>query len=563
MGRRKPEDGDLAFVPEWADRVCRFFEEILVHTKGRYARSPFLLAEWQRDEILRPLFGTARWDAQFEEWVRLYTEAWIELGSGNGKSELMAGIGLYLLTGDGEHGAEIFGGAKDRDQASAVFGVAAEMVKLSPILRRECRVIESRKRIVHPATASVYQVIAADAAGNLAWNPHGVLFDEIISQPNGDLYHVLRKGLAKRHQPLMVCATTAGADRDSFAFREHEHALRIAEDPAIAPQRFVYIRNAPDEAELDDLDALRHANPALGDFLSETRIDQERREVEADPTKEPAYRQFRMNQWGENTTSPISSSVWRRGAGRFDFDELVGAPAYGGLDLAATTDLAAWSLFFPSEIATALDEPDPDADPIEALEALKAAAGELHPDDRHRFLWRFWCPEAMVRKLSAATGGQFEIWVSAGLVTVTEGDVIDYRQIHRDIAEDAEAFGIQDIGIDPWNSTATITWAQDVGLEIATVRQTFAALSPPTKELLRMLRAGLIAHGDNPVAAWNFAGLDIKRDNSDNMRPIRPDRLKSTKRIDGAVASIMAVDGWMRRGRGRGSAYDEHGLEVV
>ena len=115
---------ELMFSPERADRAQRFFEGILKHTKGRFARQPFTLTDWQRDDIVRPLFGTVRYDEQLDDWVRAYRLAWIEVARKNGKSELLAGVGLLLLCADDEEGAEVYSAARDRDQARKVFDVA-------------------------------------------------------------------------------------------------------------------------------------------------------------------------------------------------------------------------------------------------------------------------------------------------------------------------------------------------------------------------------------------------------------------------------------------------------
>lgn len=543
-----PADGDVAFVPAWADRAQRFFERALLHTKGRWARTPFLLDQWQADDIIRPLFGTARWDAQWGQWVRAYSEAWIEIARKNGKSELLAGIALYLMCADGEHGAEVYGAAKDREQAGAVFDVAAEMVRMSPVLRRRLRVVDSRKTILDPRTNSFYRIIAADALGNLGWNPSGVVFDEIIAQPNGDLWDALRRGFGSRTQPLLVAATTAGDDPASFAAAEHEASVLALDDPGRNPNRLVYIRNVPTDADPFDERTWPLANPALGTFLSRETLRQEAREASENPTKEAKFRQFRANQWGNASTRWFTTSAWAKAGGVIDLADLAGRECFGGLDLAATTDLAALALFFPSEVAA------------EASEHPGDAPAELHPDDRHRVKWHFWTPEANVAKLDGFTARRFTQWVKQGHVTVTEGEVVDYDRIHEVILDAWERYGLVDVSVDRWNSTSTLNWAQREGIPTFALPQTFAALSPPAKELERMVLASTLNHGGNPVAAWNAAAVEVKRDNNENIRPVKPDRSKDGKRIDGIVALIMAVDGWLRRGT---HASSDTGVEVV
>lgn len=567
MTTAPPIDGDLAYVPAWAERVERFFERVLVHTKGRYNRVPFKLTPWQRDEFIRPLFGTARFDAQLGAWVRNYNEAWWELGRGNGKSEKLAGCALYLLAGDGEEGSEVYGAAADKDQAALVFNVAARMVELSPILSRRLDVIHSKKRIVDPKTASVYQVIAADAAGNLGQGPHGIVFDEIIAQPSRELYDALRTGLGKREQPLLICATTAGNDPESFAAHEHQAAAAVFEEPERQPNRLVIIRNTPRRVPIAEAKAWvtiegsgdgetievdpwaeanwHHANPAIASgFLSLAQLRAEAKAARADPTKENAFRQYRLNQWVSQATRAVPLHVWDEAAGEpLDEAELEGRAAFGGLDLAATTDLAAWAVLFPPL--------DPEAPP-------QTPEGEIP------VLWRYWVPEGALAELDKASGGRFTIWDREGWLDVVEGEVIDYDLVHAQIDEDRRAFGLVDVSLDPWNSAQTIAWAEREGITTASVAQTYRALSPPTKELLALTRTRRLRHGANPVTRYNVDGFELKSDPAENVRPVKPNRSRSGRRIDGVLAAILALDGYMRRGRNRRrSAYEDRGLDVV
>lgn len=581
----QPRDGDLAFVPSWADRAERFFARALVHTKGRWARVPFDLTDWQSEDIIRPLFGTARHDAQLGGWVRAYNEAWLELGRGNGKSEKLAGIALYLLDGDGEEGAEVYGAAADKDQAALVFNVAARMVQLSPILSRRLTVVESKKRIINPKTASVYQVIAADAAGNLGQDPHGIVFDEIIAQPSRDLYDALRTGLGKRDQPLLVCATTAGNNPESFAALEHSAALAVAEDPRRQPNRFVYIRNTPRRVPVPDgwkpaekgppkikadgqswvvlpdtIDAKtgeatvevdpwaepnwHHANPAIASgFLSVAQLRSEARAAKADPTKENPFRQFRLNQWVSQTTRALALHVWDASAGMVVPEQLKGREAWGGLDLAANTDLASFALLFSPL--------DPDADP-------QTPEGEIP------VLWRFWVPRGALPMLDAYSGGRFTVWEREGWLDVSDGDVIDYDPIHQAIDQARKTYRLQELALDPWNSAQTIAWAERENVTAVSVGQTFANLSGPTKELLRLVRTARLRHGGNPVARYNVDGFELKQDHRENIMPVKPNREKSGNRIDGVVAAILALSGYIKRGQHRRrSAYEDRGLDVV
>ncbi|MGW1681798.1 terminase large subunit domain-containing protein [Saccharopolyspora sp. NPDC002376] len=208
-----------------------FCAELCVHTKDKWARRPFVLADWQRRNIIEPLFGEVAWDPEWESYVCRYQIGWIELARKNGKSELLAVIALHLLVGDGVEGAEIYGRAMDRGQAAKVFDVAARMVKLSPTLSARLIVKDHIKRSIDERTGSYYEVVADDAAGNLGHNPHGVVFDEVLSQRDVRLWDAMRTGMGTRMQPMMIAGTTAGDDPASFARSGHDECVRIMDDP--------------------------------------------------------------------------------------------------------------------------------------------------------------------------------------------------------------------------------------------------------------------------------------------------------------------------------------------
>jgi phage terminase large subunit-like protein len=307
---------ETRFDEDRADRAQEFFEKLLVHTKSRWARRPFILAPFQRDDIIRPLFGTVTFDQDLEEWVRLYNLAWLEVARKNGKSELMAGIALLLTGADDEEGAEVYGVAKDTDQAGLVFNVAKRMLELSglggpPRSGLPFIIYAANRRIVYPATESFYRVIPADALGNLGQDPHGILFDEIIAQPDGGLWDALKTGFGSRGEPLMVAATTAGDDPTSFAQTEHDFSERVAADPAIAPRRFVYIRNVPKGADPRDESKWELGNPAIeGGFLRKQVLRDECHEAfgpKGNARAQRSFMQFRMNQWQEvSVDAPIT-----------------------------------------------------------------------------------------------------------------------------------------------------------------------------------------------------------------------------------------------------------------
>jgi len=515
--------------------VVGVFSGILKHTKGRFARRPFRLAGWQQHEIIEPLFGTQKWSTEADRWVRRYRIAWIELGKKNGKSEGLAGVALVLLCADDEEGAEIYGAAADRDQAGRVFDVAQRMVELSPELSKRLKIYKSPKRIVYERTGSFYAPVAADAAGNLGVNPHGVIFDEVLTQPSAELWDAFRTSLGTRDQPLMIAATTAGNNPSSFCAVEHDYCERVAKDPKLEPTRFVYMRNTPKDADWRDEANWYFPNPGLGDFLSIEELRAEAREAELAPSKQNTFRQFRLNQWVQQTSRWMDLAAWDATAGMVVADEIVGRDCWGGLDLATTTDMAALCWTFR----------DPQLE-----------AGE----EGFVGVWRFWVPEARVADLNQRTAGRFAVWVREGLVTVTEGAIIDYASIKHTIRADGMKFHIREVAYDRWGMAQLQTELADEGLVVVPFGQNFASMSSPTREWERLILEGKYRHGGNPVMRWMMDNVVVRTDPAGN---IRIDKQKSHEKVDGPVAAVMALDRAMRYETPAQSAYEDHGLVSV
>lgn len=500
-----------------AAKVKAFFSELLVHTKADWARKPFIPSEWEYVEVLRPLFGQVVWDPERKRYVRRYRELYLYIARKNGKSELLAGITLYLLVADGEEGAEIYGLALDRDQAAQVYRVASRMVELSPQLSKRLQIVNYARRIVDSKTASFYAVTAGDALGSLGGNPHGAYIDELLTQPSRDLYDVLKSGWGVRAQPMLLMATTAENDPNGFAASEREWSERVLEDPSLDPRRLVVMyRTDPDE-DWTDPDVWRKANPALGDFLDIRVLEDECHKAIENPTAERAFRQYRLNQPAQQTGRAIKLPSWDRSAGRVPWssmlDAMTGERVFCGLDLASTSDLASYCLVLPVE-------------------------------DSYMALWRHFAPEALIGPLDRRTGAQASVWAAQGALTLTEGDVIDYGAIIEALESDRDRLEIVEIAFDPWGATQLSQTLQDRGWPLVQFRQGFASLAAPTAEFLRLVSAGHFHHGGNPVARWEAANLITRTDPAGNLKP---DKGKSMDKIDGIVAAIMALDRAIRK----------------
>lgn len=523
-----------------AEAAVRFFERLLVHTKGAFAGQPFLLEPWQREDIIRPLFGTVNADGS-----RQYRRAYVEIPRKNGKSTLAAGIALYLLFADAEPGAEVYGAACDRDQASIVFNVAAEMVRRSPLLAQRCKVVDSTKRIV--VGSSFYRAIPADAGGSHGFNASGIIFDELHAQPNRELWDVLNTSTGARRQPLLFQITTAGYDRNSICYEQHDYAAKVAAGVIDDPTFFAYVRSAGEDADWTAPAVWAQANPGIGVTVRADYLRDECRRAQETPAYENTFRRLHLNQWTRQETRWLPLERWDRCAGAVDPEALRGRACYAGLDLASTTDIAALVLVFPREVEVA---------------AAQGAGGELTPllQMAYDVVPFFWIPEDAMRERSRRDRVPYDVWVRQGLIEATPGNVIDYRAIMTRFDALAQMYDIREIGFDRWGSTQLITDMQEAGLTVVPIGQGFSSMSAPTKELLNLVLAGRVQHGGHPVLRWMADNMVVRTDPAGN---IKPDKGKSTEKIDGMVALVMGLDRATRNQGNGASVYDNRGLVVL
>jgi len=504
------------------------FIECLSHTKGTWAGKPFELIDWQ-ERIIRDLFGILK-----PNGYRQFNTAYVEIPKKNGKSELAAAIALLLTCGDNEERAEVYGAAADRQQASIVFDVAADMVRMCPALAKRVKILTAQKRIVYVPTNSFYQVLSAEAYSKHGFNIHGVVMDELHAQPNRKLFDVMTKGSGDaRMQPLYFLITTAGTDTNSICYEQHQKAQDILEGRKIDKTFYPVIYGAPDDADWTSPEVWKNSNPSLGETIGMDKVEAACESAKQNPGEENAFRQLRLNQWVKQTVRWMPMHKWD--ACKVDFDEslLEGRVCYGGLDLSSTTDITAFVLVFPPT-----DE-----------------------DDHYYILPYFWLPEETLDLRVRRDHVPYDLWQRQGFLMTTEGNVVHYGFIENFIDELGTRFNIREIAFDRWGAVQMSQNLEGLGFTLVQFGQGYRDMSPPTKELMKLTLEQKIAHNGHPVLRWNMDNIFIKRDPAGN---IKPDKEKSTEKIDGTVATIMALDRAIRCGNDTGdSIYDERDLLVL
>ena len=517
-----PERG-LRFDAQAAEHVLKFFS-ILKHSKGEWAGQPIALEPWQQF-LLSTLFGWKR-----DDGTRRYRTAYIEVARKNGKSTIGAGIGLYLLAADGEPGAEVYSAATKRDQARITHAEAVRMVRASPMLRKRIRMFKDNLNI--EGTASKYEPLGADADTMDGLNVHGAIIDEVHAHKTRETWDRLDTATGARRQPLLFGITTAGFDRQSLCWQLNEYAKkaldRVIEDDSF----FGLIYTLDDADDWQDERTWVKANPNLG---VSKKVDDLRRKCERArqmPSAQNSFLRLELNVWTQSETKWMPIEHWRHCGLPIDYHALRGRQCYAGLDLSSTLDITAWLMVFP---------------PI----------GE---ESIYLALPRFWIPEDNLQQRVHDDRVPYDVWLRGGFLQATPGNVIDYDFIFDQIEQDAKEFKVDEVAFDRWGPPRLVQDMQAKGLTCVEFGQVFSSMSPPMKELERLVMSHQIAHGNNPVLNWMADNVVANEDPAGN---IKPDKEKSREKIDGIVALIMALDRAMRHRGALTSVYESRGVRVL
>ena len=491
------------------DFVCDFFEHYLIQTMGKDSGQPFELLPWQRDEVLRPLFGWKKSDGS-----NRFSRGFIWTPKKQGKSTLSSGICLFYLLTAPER-TEVYGVATTREQSSIIYREAEAFVKKNQTIAERVRVLNSKKRLLYVAKNSFYQALAGETMhrGVEGINPNLILFDEIHAQRSRVLYDALAYASAARSNSLLLSVSTVGvADKSLIWWEQYEYSRRLLEGSITDPYTFAYLRQADPEC-LDDFELCgqeeqwRKAMPSLGHTVPVDTIRQHYIEAKNSPAKQNAFRRYLLNLPTSQIERVVPMSHWY--GCQLDTPDLTGRECYGGLDMASHEDLCAFVLYFP---------------PCE-------------DDDRAFVLSQFFCPKDKIAERKNKGMAFYSQWVDEGWINLAGSARIAAEPICETIREASEVYQIVEIGFDIWGSDAVVNPLMEEGLPFVAVAQSMRGMTAGTRALLDDIEEKRIFNDGNPVLAWCLANCaaDQKADGV-----IRFSKNKSTDKIDGAIALAMA-----------------------
>lgn len=547
--------GKFRFEPEQAKRVCDWFPRFCSHSKGQFAGQKFQLLDYQVELILRPLFGWVR----ASDGTRRFRKAFIEIPKKNGKTQLIAGLALYMLLADSEPGAEVYVAAADREQARILFRAASAMVEASPALQK--RVIVYRNQIVRRDDATAFfQVLSADASTKHGPNIHCLIIDELHAQPDRELFETLTRGIIARRQPLILLITTAGDDDESICFEEYEYAKRVLSGSIQDETHLPVIFEADTKADWT-LPATWYAvNPGLGHTISEDAIRNLALEAVNEPRKRNDFLRYHTNRWTNQATAWIPVEWWDACEEPWPSDEVLkkATAAAIGIDMSQKIDLTAADTVFQLPLDNPKDAvvletktEQPDGSIVKREHSLNYKIAILPA---------FWLPEDTVNERARQDNIRYDVYAEqeapAGgkLLNVTDGAVIDSdaivryikhpngRKEPRDLVTRFPMLNQADIGYDPAFATEVGIALRDrcgFGARVVEVLQNYKYMSEACQVFEALVKAKRVIHGGHRLLRWNLENVAIKTDDAGRIRPVKPK--KATKRIDGIVAAIIAL----------------------
>ena len=484
-----------------AQRAISFIEK-LKHTKGKWAGQRFKLEPWQQF-ILWNIFGWMKTDG-----TRRFRYVYVEIARKNGKTALSAGIGLYMLFADGEARPEVYSAATVKDQARICFSDAVEIVKKTDLKNY---LSPYRNSIVYELKGGTMKPLSSDYGTHDGLNPSCGIIDEFHAHKDSGMFDVIKSAFGARRQPLMFIITTAGFNKNGACYAYRSNVIKVLQGINEDDSLFGIIYTLDSKEEWDNPKMWIKSNPNLGVSVFPEYLSDQVNDAKNRPEAVRNVMTKNVNLWVDAEKTWILDDMWQKCIGTTDRESLRGCQCWGGLDLSNVSDITAYVLLF-------------------------------HENDLFQLLPFFWIPEEKMLEKIRKENINYDKWVQQGYVKVTAGNILDYDFVKADILQIVEEFDLQSTAYDRWNASQTIIDLQNEGMECSPFGQGYGSMGAPTKEFEKIVLTQKLEHFGNPVLRWMIASTVVKTDPAGN---IKPDKEKSVQKIDGIVASIMALGEWM------------------
>jgi len=506
------------FDEKAADSAVRYIEGNIRHVKGELAGKLLKLEEWQKNEIIRPLFG---WKKR-QDGTRKFSSAYVEVPKKSGKSFLAASMAAIFLDIDKEGGSEIVGVAWGRKQASLVFDATKGVIKKSPRLNKKCQVYRNTIQAPdHIGGTKKYHILSKEAGAEDGLNPQLAVIDELHEHKNSNVVEMVEKSMAARKQPLSFIITTAGSDLYGIGHQRHQYAIDVVKGIYEDDNLLVCIYGADKDDDPFSEETWKKVNPNYGVSVYKEAYEREAAKAKGSSASLNSFKRYYLNIWTQSADGWISDVVWKESSKykdkwthRNDIEDelhklgLADYPCYGGLDLSSRSDITAFTLLW-------------------------------NIDGQFYSLNWFWLPEEKGSMSADTKNIQYREWVDKGYITETEGNVVDYDFVIHKIKELSEIYQIKSIAYDPYNSHHIVPKLDEIGAELVEFRQGFLSMNAPSKELEAAIMSKRFEHFGNPVLRWMAGNAEVATDPAGNIKIIK-DRNRPEKKVDGIISNIMA-----------------------
>lgn len=517
----KLHDPELYYFDEKAaDKAVYFMENYCTLISGPDAGKPVKLLDWQRDKLIRPLFGWKR----KKDGLRKYRKVFLEIPARNGKTWIGAAIALYLLIGDGEAGAQVIGAAGSREQAGLVFSAAKDMASWMINAHPDAGTrLEVKDKVIrfkdHAGFTSFFRTVSADASSVEGIDAHGIIFDEIHVQQKRFLYDALMARIGSRKQPVVIGITTAGWNRETICYELYKDGKNVLQKRKqgidIATDFLPIIYEADRNDSWDDSRTWKKANPSYGIGPTEDYLKGRVEEAKRTPAKLNSFLRYNLNIWTSNSVQWIPFDTWEKNKTRYTDQDLAKVPCVIGVDLASTQDLTAIVACFKM------------------------------PNGDFVFRPHFFMPNNRIDEREREDGTPFVQWRSEGHLygsIQAGGDVVDYDEVEELIEELCKKYRVRKIIFDRKFAQQLITNLIKKGYNVEQLEQSIRNYSPICKEFERLLIQGKIDHSDNPVMEWCAQNVMVDITKNGDYFPRKPNE---KSKIDGIVGALMGLSDWV------------------